>query len=59
MEQDVGSSRTTRFAAHLGNLASVLGDGRRVGPLTRTCTGLLLPADRKRVEAPDLILGPR
>ena len=50
MDQDVGGSRTTRFAAYLGDLASVLGDGRRVGPLTSYCTGLLLPADRKSVE---------
>lgn len=55
MDQDVGGSRTTRFAAYLGDLASVLGDGRRVGPLTSYCTGLLLPADRKSVEVPDLI----
>ena len=50
MDQDVGGSRTMRFAAYLGDLASVLGDGRRVGPLTSYFTGLLLPADRKSVE---------
>ena len=50
MDQDIGGSRTTRFASYLGDLASVLGDGRRVGPLTSYCTGLLLPADRKSVE---------
>ena len=50
MDHDNGDSRTTRFAAYLGDLASVLGDGRRVGPLTSYCTGLLLPAERKSVE---------
>ena len=54
MDQDIGGSRTTRFASYLGDLANVLGDGRRVGPLTSYCTGLLLPADRKSVEPPDL-----
>ena len=61
MDHDDGGGRTTRFAAYLGDLASVLGDGRRVGPLTSYCTGLLLPAERKSVEpmaaltAPDSI----
>ena len=50
MDNDDGGDRTTRFAAYLSDLASVLGDGRRVGPLTSYCTGLLLPAERKSVE---------
>ena len=50
MDHEDGGGRTGRFAAYLGDLASVLGDGRRVGPLTSYCTGLLLPADRKSVE---------
>ena len=50
MDHDDCGGRVERFAAYLGDLASVLGDGRRVGPLTSYCTGLLLPADRKSVE---------
>ena len=50
MDHDDSGGRTMRFASYLGDLASVLGDGRRVGPLTSYCTGLLLPAARKSVE---------
>ena len=50
MEQDDSGARADRFAAYLADLASVLGDARRHGPLTSYCTGLLLPADRKSVE---------
>ena len=50
MDHDNCGGRVERFAAYLGDLASVLGDGRRVGPLTSYCTGLLMPADRKSVE---------
>ena len=49
MDQDRGG-RTERFSAYLNDLSTALGDGRRVGPLTSYCTGLLLPADRKSVE---------
>lgn len=49
MDHDDCDGRVARLAAYLGDLASVLGDGRRVGPLTSYCTGLLLPADRKSV----------
>jgi SRSO17 transposase len=59
MEHDVDGSRTRRFAAYLADLASVLGDGRRVGPLMSYCTGLLLPAERKSVEPPAFDWGPR
>jgi SRSO17 transposase len=50
MDQDDSGARAERFAAYLADLASVLGDARRHGPLTSYCTGLLLPADRKSVE---------
>ena len=50
MDHDDCGGRIERLAAYLSDLASVLGDGRRVGPLTSYCTGLLLPADRKSVE---------
>ena len=46
--EDVGS-RTARFTAFVGDLASVAG-ARRAAPLTSYCTGLLLPGDRKSVE---------
>ena len=49
-DHDDSGGRAERFAAYLKDLASVLGDGRRVGPMTSYCTGLLLPADRKSVE---------
>ncbi len=39
-----------RFAAYLGELASVLGHADRAGPLRDYCTGLLLPGERKSVE---------
>ena len=50
MDHDDSGGRAERFAAYLRDLANVLGDGRRVGPMTSYCTGLLLPADRKSVE---------
>jgi SRSO17 transposase len=50
MDQDDSGARADRFVAYLADLASVLGDGRRHGPLTSYCTGLLMPADRKSVE---------
>ena len=50
MDQNGSGARADRFAAYLADLASVLGDARRHGPLTSYCTGLLLPADRKSVE---------
>ena len=50
MDQDTSGARADRFAAYLADLAGVLGDVRRHGPLTSYCTGLLLPADRKSVE---------
>jgi SRSO17 transposase len=50
MDHDDCGGRAERFAAYLKDLATVLGDGRRVGPMTSYCTGLLLPADRKSVE---------
>ena len=48
--QDTSGARAERFAAYIGEIASVLGDPRRNGPMTSYCTGLLMPADRKSVE---------
>jgi len=50
MDQDNSGARAERFAAYIGEIASVLGDPRRRGPMTSYCTGLLMPADRKSVE---------
>ena len=49
MEHDHCDGRTARFAAFVGDLASVVGT-RRAAPLTRCCTGLLLPSERKSGE---------
>ena len=48
--QDTSGSRAERFASYIAEIASVLGDPRRRGPMTSYCTGLLMPADRKSVE---------
>ena len=45
-----GGGRAERFAAYLADLASVLGDGRRIAAMISYCTGLLLPSERKSVE---------
>jgi SRSO17 transposase len=51
MEKDEGGGgRAGRFAAYLADLASVLGDGRRIAAMISYCTGLLLPSERKSVE---------
>lgn len=51
MENDVGGGgRAGRFAAYLADLASVLGDARRIAAMISYCTGLLLPSERKSVE---------
>ena len=51
MENDVGGGgRGGRFAAYLADLASVLGDARRISAMISYCTGLLLPSERKSVE---------
>lgn len=50
MDQDTSGARAERFAAYITEIASVLGDPRRHGPMTSYCTGLLMPADRKSVE---------
>lgn len=50
MDRDDCGGRAERLAAYLADLASVLGDARRNGPMISYCTGLLLPADRKSVE---------
>lgn len=48
--QDNSGARADRFAAYIADIASVLGNPRRHGPMTSYCTGLLMPADRKSVE---------
>lgn len=50
MDQDASGARAERFAAYIDDLAEVLGDPRRHGPMSSYCTGLLMPADRKSVE---------
>lgn len=47
--QDASGARAERFAAYIAEIASVLGDPRRHGPMTSYCTGMLMPADRKSV----------
>ena len=39
-----------RFAAYLTGLSQALGHADRVGPFRSSCTGLLLPGERKSVE---------
>ena len=48
--QDASGARAERFAAYIAEIAGVLGDPRRHGPMTSYCTGLLMPAYRKSVE---------
>ena len=50
MGLDTGGARAERFAAYIGDLASVIGDPRRHRAMSSYCTGLLMPADRKSVE---------
>lgn len=50
MSRDASGARAERFATYIAEIASVLGDPRRHGPMTSYCTGLLMPADRKSVE---------
>jgi SRSO17 transposase len=50
MGMDASGARADRFAAYMSDIAEVLGDPRRQGPMTSYCTGLLMPADRKSVE---------
>ncbi len=47
---DHADARRERLSAYLNTLSQALGDGRRVGPMTSYCIGLLLPAERKSVE---------
>lgn len=58
MGEDVSGARAERFAAYIGNIASVLGDPRRHGPMRSYCTGLLMPADRKSVEPMAAVTAP-
>ncbi len=57
MDHDESADRTARFAAFVGDLASVVG-ARRAAPLTSYCTGLLLPGERKSVEPMAAQTGP-
>ena len=50
MATNASGVRAERFIAYVNDLASVLGDPRRRGPMSSYCTGLLMPADRKSVE---------
>jgi SRSO17 transposase len=50
MAEGASGARAERFAAYMSDIAEVLGDPRRHGPMTSYCTGLLMPADRKSVE---------
>jgi SRSO17 transposase len=50
MNQDDSGGRAERLAMYIADLASELGDARRIGPMRSYCTGLLMPADRKSVE---------
>jgi len=50
MDRDESGARAERFGAYIEDLASVLGDPRRHGPMSSYCTGLMMPADRKSVE---------
>ncbi|MGH8518853.1 MAG: IS701 family transposase [Panacagrimonas sp.] len=59
MDRNDRSGRAERFAAFVDDLAGVLGDARRAGPLTSYCTGLLLPAERKSVEPMAALTAPR
>ena len=47
---NTSGARADRFAAYMAEIASVLGNPRRNGPMTSYCTGLLMPSDRKSVE---------
>ena len=50
MDHDASGARAERFAVYVDDIAGVLGDPRRHGPMADYCTGLLMPADRKSVE---------
>jgi len=58
MDRHDSGARADRFAAYIDDLASVLGDGRRHGPMTSYCTGLLMPVDRKSVEPMAAVTAP-
>src|ERR1700710_3118498 len=51
MDQYSGRNTETRFAGYVEGLSSVLGHADRIGPLRDYCTGLILPGERKSVEA--------
>jgi SRSO17 transposase len=48
----------SRFAAYVGELASVIGHADREGPLRDYCVGLVMPGERKSVEPMAAITAP-
>lgn len=50
MDRQAAGEHVEKFTAYLDELASVIGQANRIGPLRDYCTGLLLPAERKSVE---------
>src|SRR4029434_5533608 len=46
-----GRGSRARFARYVEKLSEVIGHADRAGPLRDYCTGLLMPAERKSVEA--------
>ena len=59
MDHDDCGGRSERFAAYITHLASALGHGRRLEPLTSYCMGLLSPCERKSVEPMAALTAPR
>lgn len=58
MDHDDCGGRAERLAAYITDLASELGDARRIGPMSSYCTGLLMPAARKSVEPMAAMMAP-
>jgi len=60
METDEGGGgRAGRFAAYLADLASVLGNARRIAAMISYCTGLLSSSERKSVEPIAALTAPK
>jgi len=57
MDRLASEASRLRFEAYIDDLVSVIGHADRVVPLHDYCTGLLLPGERKSVEAPGLVPG--
>src|ERR1700750_2476387 len=56
LEDEAGSDG--RFSNYVAGLASVIGHADRVNPLRDYCTGLMMPCDRKSVEALAAVAAP-